>query len=367
MDEDMKSNKPVPEITQEPVFEQVSEPTVGTPVYQTEVVPEEITEETPENLSSENFEPEIAVAPPPQEPPQESYLTKFLVIGGGIIFFLLIFVIILKVLSGAGGKKQAVTLEYWGLWESEEVMKPLIAEYQRKNPLVKINYSRKDPQNFREKLLTRGKEGRGPDIFRFHNTWVPSMKEILSPLPSKVMSDTEFKKTFYPVAATDLRLDKFYYGLPLEIDGLVMLYNKDLFKKSGIELAPKTWEDVIDYANRVTVKDANGQTITSGLALGTASNVENFSDILGWMLLQNGADIKKLSAPEAVETLVAYRKFAEVPDAIWDENMPNSVAAFTQGKVGMIVVPSWQIQDMNQVSYMIQLTKSPKIQILMTN
>ena len=35
---------------------------------------------------------------------------------------------------------QPVTLTYWGLWESEEIMQPLIEQYAQENPHVTINY-----------------------------------------------------------------------------------------------------------------------------------------------------------------------------------------------------------------------------------
>jgi multiple sugar transport system substrate-binding protein len=327
-----EGNQNLPNQSETPIFESENLP------REEAVLPEEI---VPEELSEENF----SEAPPIYQENRN----KYLFIGLGVIFFVVVLVIIVKILTGLGkdGSKK-ISLTYWGLWEEKEAFQPLIADYKRKNPQIDIVYTKMDYHDYREKVLERGKKGKGPDIFRFHNTWVPSLKEVLAPLPKNIMSDQEFENTFYPVVKKDLKVGNFYYGIPLEIDGLVLLYNDNLFKRTGLETAPKTWEDITNYASQLTTKDQSGRIITSGIALGMASNVEHFSDIFGVMLLQNGADLRNLTSTEAVGALEAYRKFAEVPNNLWDESMPNSVAAFIQEKVAMIIVPSWEILVIKQ-------------------
>jgi len=138
--------------------------------------------------------------------------------------------------------------------------------------------------------------------------------------------------------------------MPLALDGLVLICNDSLFKKAGINNFPTNWDEVIDSISKLTVKDKNGLLVTSGIALGMASNVEHFSDIFGFMLIQNGGDLKKLDKPEAAQALEAYRKFAEPPVSFWDETMPNSIAAFTQEKVAMIIAPTWEIFDIKNAN-----------------
>lgn len=317
-----------------------------------------VTEVTPEGISSQAIPTETPtdISPPPAEPPMfVENRRKYIFIGLGVLFFLIILVVVIRLLTRGKGEPKKVTLTYWGLWEEQQVFDPLIEEYEKKNPQVEIKYVKMEPKDYREKVIERSKNKQGPDIFRYHSTWLSTLNEVVAPLPQTVMSNEEFEKTFYPVATDDLKIGDHYYGLPLEIDGLVLVYNDDMFKRVGIETAPTTWEDILDYAAKLTVKDRNGQIITSGIALGTASNVEHFSDILGFMLLQNSGNVEELdrkqlfsllrnlTSDEAVGALKAYRKFAEPPDNVWDESMPNSVIAFIQGKVAMIIVPSWEI------------------------
>ncbi|MEN9327598.1 MAG: hypothetical protein RI947_406 [Candidatus Parcubacteria bacterium] len=328
------------------------------PIFESVPVEETPAENPSAGMQPEELAPEVATsdeafssAPPPMPPefggpPADDNKTKYIIIGGAVLFFIIILVILLRLIFG--GKKevatQPVVLSYWGLWEDTAVFKPLIDEYQKKYPNVTINYEKWNPQDdYRQKLIARSKNGKGPDIFRFHNTWLPQLNEIAAPLPASIMTNDEFEKTFYPIHAQDLKVDTYYYGLPLEIDGLVLIYNDTLFANAGINKAPSNWDELINDVEKLTVKDKDGKLITSGVAIGTAGNVEHFSEIFGLMLRQNGGDMKSLNQQEAVQTLEVYRKFAEPPNPFWDETMPNSITAFIQEKVAMILAPSWQV------------------------
>ncbi len=303
---------------------------------QPEAVPTEspVIEEVPQDMN-------IGAPPPIYEENKNQYI---FIVGGGIVFLVILMIIVKALFFGKPANKP-VSLIYWGLWEDKEVIEPLISAYQQKNPYIKIAYQKMNPQSYREKLVSRSKNLaiEKPDIFRFHNTWLPEIKDIVAPLPATVMSGTDFDKTFYPIQKKDLKIGNYYYGLPLEIDGLVLVYNQSLFKKAGIATIPVTWDDITEIVPKLTVKDRSGQLITSGFALGTASNVDHFSDIFGLFLLQNGGSLNKLDQEEAAGALETYRKFSEPPQGYWTEAMTNSTTAFIQEKVAMIIVPSWEI------------------------
>lgn len=298
-------------------------------------------------------------------PVYEESKSKYFIIFGGVIFFLIVLIGSLYFLLSSRKTTEAppkpATLTYWGLWEDKAFFDPLIAEYEKKNPHIKIKYEKMVPQEYRKKLLARSKTGQGPDIFRFHNTWLPQMQEIVSPLPKTIISNAEFEKTFYPIHQTDLKIGENYYGIPLSIDGLVLIYNEDLLKQAGVSSPPSVWfgdqNDVLSAVGKLTVKDSSGKLVTSGLAMGNATNVEHFSEIFGYLVLLNGGDLKKLDQPEAAEALQVYRKLAE--ENIWTDDMPNSITAFTQGKVAMIIAPSWQILTIKSTNPELKVKVAP--------
>ena len=315
-----------------------NQPINDRPVFETVPV-----EDTPpvEEIPAEINTPEPTSFNAPSSTYQENKNQYFLIIGGAVIFFFVIIFVIKSVFFGKTVKKP-INLIYWGLWEENEIFSPLINQYQQLNPNVKITYQKMDQQDYRDKLIARSKNQQGPDIFRYHNTWLPEIKEVVSSIPPSVMSNSEFEKTFYPVQQKDLKVGNYYYGIPLEIDGLVLFYNNNMFKKAGISIVPTTWDDITEIVPKLTVKDATGKLITSGIAIGTTSNIEHFSDIFGLLLMQNGGSLSKIDQSEGAGALEIYRKFAESPQNYWSDEMPNSITAFIQEKVAMIIAPSWE-------------------------
>ena len=254
-----------------------------------------------------------------------------------------------KVVGGFLASNQPVTLTYWGLWEDELILTPLIAEYKKTHPRVEVVYSKQGHKQYRERLQAAIVREDGPDLFRFHNTWVPMFKNDLAAAGSTGYSVSEFQQTFYPVASADLVIGGKVYGAPLMIDGLGLYYNEDLLRAAGVT-PPATWEEFRTAALALTVKDQNGAIVTSGAALGTAGNIEHFSEIVSLMMLQNGAVLSNPTTKEAVDALSFYHLFAEKPANVWDDTLDNSILAFANGKVAMIFAPSWQVFTVKQIN-----------------
>lgn len=317
-----------------------------------ETIPDDMNlgEAKPENVAPQPIEYNLSTPPPEDRTGIGDFFmakkNQYVVIGVAIVAFLALIFLGMNIFSGFGKSTGPVALEYWGLWEDPQVIQPLIDDYKRLNPNITINYQKMDQINYREKLLTRAAEGQGPDIFRFHNTWTPSIKDVLSPLPASVMPVSDYEKTFYPVTKDDLKIGDNYYGLPLEIDGLILVYNDDLFKKAGLSAPPRTWEEVISYATKLSVKNASGKIVTSGIAMGSTSNVEHWSDVIGLMMLQSGIDINNFNSQEGQGIVESFLRFKEdsSDNKVWDDYISdNSITAFIEGKVAMILVPSWEI------------------------
>lgn len=255
-----------------------------------------------------------------------------------------------------------VTLEYWGLWESPTVMDTIINDYKKIKPNVTITYKKRSPQQYRETLENQISSGRGPDIFRFHNTWVSMLKEELDPVPSNIISNSEFTKNYYP-AVSQLQVGGKYVGIPLEFDGLGLYYNEEIFRAAGITQPPTTWEQFNQIAARLTVKDTVGNIKTAGAAMGTAGNVDHFSDILGMMILQNGGDPKSPTDKQASDALEYYTHFAYGQNRVWDETMPSSTIAFAGGNLAMYFGPSWRAIEFKNANPLLEFKVAPVPQL----
>jgi len=318
-------------------------------------------------------EPSYSQQAPPlaiEEKPKKNFLKILFPILGGIFLILLVGFGIWRFLLPKAQKPKEITLTYWGLWEPEQVMNGIIAEWEKNHSQIKIKYSQQNHREYRERLQSALAREEGPDIFRFHLTWVPMLKNELEPLPSSVMSSSSYEQTFYPIVSENLRSGTSYLGVPLMIDTLALYYNEDIFLAAG-KSPPTNWEELRNLANELTVRDQTGQIQTAGVALGITSNVDHWSDILGLMMLQNGVDLTNPAACTivageevclGVDALTFFTLFKNV-DHVWDETLPSSTQAFAAGKLAMYFGPSWRVFDIKALNQKLNFKIIPVPQI----
>lgn len=251
--------------------------------------------------------------------------------------------------SFPGVGPQKADLTYWGLFEGEDVFKPLINDYIDKHPKTTIEYSQKSYatlSQYKETVLTRLKEGKAADVIRIHVSWLKSFAPYLYSLPTKVMSKEEFGNTFYPAAVKALTINGEIYGLPLHYDGLLLLANKKLLTADQVA-PPKLWTDFRDAAAKLTKTDPQTKKITqAGAAIGVAGNIPHAADILSLMFLQSRLRIpENLDSQNAADSLTFYVDKFFKEDKVWDESLAPSILAFSRGQVAFIFAPSWRILE----------------------
>lgn len=240
---------------------------------------------------------------------------------------------------------EQVEITYWGLWEPNEVLDGIISDFESANPGVKINYVKQSHKNYRERLQTAFDSGSGPDLFRYHASWVPMLKNNLYPIPTSLMTAKEFQENYYPIVADQLVTSGQYVGVPLMIDGLALFYNEEILESAN-ETPPTTWTELKLLASKLTVSSADGIE-RAGLAIGNTSNVEHFPEIIALLMLQNGANFSEPNSQETKDALSFYTNFV-LKDEVWDETMPSSTVAFARGDVAMMFAPSWRAHEINE-------------------
>ncbi len=259
--------------------------------------------------------------------------------------------------GGTGGQK--VVLQYWGLWEPSEVIDGVLTEYTKTHPNVSVQYTKQSHLDYRTRLQSALDTGNGPDIFRYHATWVPMLSDDLSALPSSVMSTSEFQSTFYPVASEQLQRNGSIVGIPLMYEGLALFYNKDALATAVVQ-PPATWGEVREAAKRLTIMEG-GTIKRAGIAMGYTSNIDHYSDVLALLALQNGADLSKPNSREMTDALTFYAMFAK--ENVWSEALPRSTVAFARGDVAMIFAPSWRAHEIKLMNPTLKFATMPVPQL----
>jgi multiple sugar transport system substrate-binding protein len=245
---------------------------------------------------------------------------------------------------------EVTTVTWWGLWEDASIIEPLIKEYETKTPGVKIKYVKQSKEDYRERLLNSLAKGEGPDMFRFHNTWVPMFKNELDNVPAFFMSAADYAQTYYPVTQSDMSSGAGLVGVPLGYDALTLFINEEMFEEAGLT-PPSTWDDLRESA-KILTKRENDAITQAGVALGRTENVDHWPEIIALMMLQNGVNLSDPAGTNPANTtdaLIYYTLFSE-KDGVWDETLPSSTVAFANGKLAMYFGPSWRafnIQELN--------------------
>ena len=268
-----------------------------------------------------------------------------------------------KIVPGLG----SVTITYWGLWEQDTIIRPLLDEFEKSHPGIKVLYQYQSPTEYQQRLQSKISQGQGPDVFRIHNTWVPMFRNVLDPVPSDVFTVSDFQKTFYPTAVNDLRLGNNFVAVPLEVDGIAMYINDDLLQKYG-QNVPQNWDQLRDSALAMSRCDNStgdcsrgGTLLTSGVAMGSTQNVDHWEDIVAVLMLQNNVNLYNPSSPSpkpAEDVLDYFSSFQDIYH-IWDSNLPNSTTQFALGKVGIYFGPSWRVFDIQAINPSLRFSVHP--------
>lgn len=291
----------------------------------------------------------------------------FTIIGGAIA---IIVVLIIFGLKNEPAKIPA-SLEVWGVYDELDVLKPFIDAYQEQNNHIKIEYRKFSFENYEKELINAFAADKGPDIWFIHNTWLPKHKDKIEEMPVDLMDLNVFRQSFVDVVEKDFIDSGKIYALPLSVDTLALIYNKDLLNSAGISSPPETWEDLVDDLDKLTKKDQWGNILTAGAAIGTAKNIHRSTDILSLLMLQNGtqmvsSDKGKVTIDERItlkgesympgyDALRFYTEFANPSKRVytWNRQMHYSTDAFIEGKTAMIFDYAYELSGIkNRASYL---------------
>jgi len=177
--------------------------------------------------------------------------------------------------SASAGDQPQVTVEFWhayGEGEEKVLLEQVIPKFEAENPNIKIHATRMPTENLEQQVLTAAAGGTPPDVMRMDNTWVSNMakqgalQEISGFPGAQDILDNSFKGT----VDTNLYQGK-YYGVPLDTNTQVAIYNQELLAKAGASEPPKTMDELADLARKL-----KSQGKYTGITIG-GPDVWNFS------------------------------------------------------------------------------------------
>lgn len=270
----------------------------------------------------------------------------------GIIVVAGVFLLVILSLFGLlPGKKPPappeVRITFWGFQDDESVWEETFKAFATAYPHISIVYSKINENVYEETLLNRLAAGTGPDIFYLPNALLRKHEDKIFGLApgSAEFSARDFRATFVDGVVPDLvKPDGTIIGLPLFVDTPALFYNKDLFNAVGIAQPPQTWEEVVEIARRFTELNRAGEIVKSGVALGSARNIERAFEIVSSLMLQYGSPIVAHDVQNpalgggTIKALEFYTSFGDSRSSnfSWTSRLKNAFEAFAEGKTPMV-------------------------------
>jgi multiple sugar transport system substrate-binding protein len=285
----------------------------------------------------------------------KNFTQKQIMIMGGaaLVVIIALFVVILN-LRTKSTSQQSVTLNIWGT-DSEKAFGDLANTLNGPGSTgAQIKYTQIDSADYQSKLLSALAAGTGPDIFEIGNHDLGEWQNVIAPVPATLattFNEVTLQNDFPTVVDQDFVSNGQIYALPLSIDTLAMIYNKDLFDTAGIATVPKTWEGLQSDLAQLRVVNAQGQITQSAAALGgSEASIADAPDIVFLLMLQNGTQMTSSDGSSVIFAgsngsttpgLAAFNYYLQFADATspyytWNDAQGNDIDSFAQGKTAVI-------------------------------
>jgi multiple sugar transport system substrate-binding protein len=261
------------------------------------------------------------------------------------------------------------------LWSGYPEMKPYFEAaakfYTELHPNVTIETSTFPLRDAERKYAVSLPTDSGPDIVEALSYIAQIHIENGSLVPNPV-NVTAFLNSgvFYPLFVSDSTWKRSVYGVPILFSLESLLYNTQMFKEANLSAPPKTWEELIDMAKRLTKYDAQGNVQRSGLSLrlfGAGSGVAH----KWWYFLKSaggdyfeecGAGTDKYRAgydnEAGRDTLKLYID-AIFKHKIHDAKLKQDAEGFANQQAAMFLRESWLVGYLKQNAPQVQYAVAP--------
>ncbi|HZG78164.1 MAG TPA: extracellular solute-binding protein [Paenibacillus sp.] len=206
---------------------------------------------------------------------------------------------------------EPVTVEFWhafGEGEEKVLLEEVLPKFNEQYPHITIKATRMPTENLDQQVITAAAGGAVPDVMRMDNTWIARMAKegVLQPVDGFPGFEEIKAASFEGPMSTNYYNGK-YYGVPLDTNTKIAIYNKELLAEAGASEPPKTIDELVTLARNLKAKGKFGITIGGPDAwnmppwfwtLGGRITDDQYTTATGYL---NSADSVK-----ALETIVGW-------------------------------------------------------------
>lgn len=256
--------------------------------------------------------------------------------------------------SGGGGDNSSPkTLTYWAsnqgrsIQQDQQVLTPELKKFEAQTG-IKVKLEVIGWPDLLNRILAATSSGQGPDVVNVGNTWSASLQATgaFQRFDDATIAKVGGKARFIPSTLTSTGAAGKAPGF-VPIYGLAygLFYNKKLFSQAGIAQPPKTWQELVTDAKKLTVpaKKQYGMGILGASYTEGAHFAFMFGAQQGAKLFQGGQP--GFDTPQMVAGVKQYLdllstdKVVDPSDAEY-VNDSDLLKDFATGKAGMMMIQS---------------------------
>lgn len=139
---------------------------------------------------------------------------------------------------------------------------------------IKVEYSIVDWGQANTKYTLAMTGGECPDVADtfFAYSWVAIGGEEYGPMNiDDIVEELGGTKGFFDFAKPECYVNGHWVGLPWRGDTRIAMYNQSMFDEAGITEFPKTYDELVEVAKKLTTYDANGNVDRAGFLFGQSN------------------------------------------------------------------------------------------------
>ncbi len=313
--------------------------------------------------------------------------TQIIIIGVAtivVLFFILLFIGVIPGLKNSGSSSlgpsasEQLMLNVWGITDGGNFndINLVVNEYSKVSKNITINYREfNNAGDYEKTLINALATGQAPDIFMFHNTWLPKHYDKVAPFPETVFTLSQLQQLFPKVVEQDFVNGGKVYALPLYVDTLALIYNKDIFDFKTVTAPPSTWSEFQSLIPKLRQLNILNQVSKAAAAIGgSEKSIHAASDMISLLMMQFGNQMtpqqgKIMFGPEALTAFNFYLQFANPSGAYytWNDDLTYSLDSFSQGQTAIIFDYASKIPLIKEKNPYLDIGVSPMPQVIDPN
>lgn len=232
--------------------------------------------------------------------------------------------------------REKITFSTWGSASEMAILEPIIADFEKQNPRIKIELMH-IPQDYFQKLHLLFASNTAPDVIFINNLNIPTYADKLEDLTPHIKKEEFYEKSIVALSNKDIT-----YAIPRDVSNLVIYYNKSLFKKYGVPYPNKDWslDDLIIVAQRMTRNGVFGISYEPQIFYAMPFIMAFGGDILNDYLEYVGTGINAEKGVELYKELAFHKHIAPMPSQIGSKTLAQM---FLEGKIAMHLSGRWVV------------------------